>query len=271
MKAIFIRHKLANTPEIIKDLWDKRLIAVHFGNIASTNPNDFEGPGKKALKRLWKYCESGVIVGASYRDFSKAKMLVGEIPKGSNVELWESNGYIYKTVQLRNVQEVSYQDYPLLAAIHPPFGTLTGWPSAEKYLNAILGKGQIPWEVQSLHPSQLEVICAEFLRMKNILQALDIPVGKTLPDVDIFGIGEVDETIIAQVTHSSNQLKVENKLNTLKKYQQANTQLIFFGPEKCRIDDSIVQYIANEQVFKALDENKPLRRLLEKMLRWKAS
>jgi len=67
--------------------------------------------------------------------------------------------YVYKTVKLQNVREVSYLDYPLLAAIQPRQVTLTGWPSAEKYLLAILGKQKINWDVRSLDPSQLEVIC----------------------------------------------------------------------------------------------------------------
>ena len=143
MQTVFIRHNLNSKPETLKHLWDERLVAIHFENFRSTNPDDYGSSGKRALKRLWKYCDSGAIVGASFRTIKPNQMLVGEIEKGSKVELLElgklsDKDDIYKVVKLKNVQEVSYLDYPLLAAIQPRLGTLTGWPSAENYLLAIL-------------------------------------------------------------------------------------------------------------------------------------
>lgn len=270
MDAIFIRHKLETKPEILEDLWDKRLIAVHYGNIESTNPNDFEGQGKKTLKRLWKYCDTGVLAAATYREINKTEMLVGEIPKGSKIMIRKYPGLVYKTVQLINVEVISYQDYPLLSAIQPR-GTITGWPSAQIYLQAIKGKKLIPWNVQSLHPSQLEIICSEYLRMEKVLRAQDMLIGKSMQDVDIYGIGERGKTIIAQVTNSIKQHDVEKKLKILKTYHEKDAILIFFGPEACRIDDPMVQYIANEDVFAALDNHSTYHRLLKKMLRWETA
>lgn len=272
MRAIFIRHKLGSTPAILEDLWSKRRIAVRYANIRSANPDDYENPGRNALKRLWKYCDSSAIVGATFRKIRPTQMVVGVIEKGSRVEWTDEYGddFIYKVVQLKNTQVISYYDYPLLAAIQPRLATVTGWPSAQKYLQAILDNERIPLDVKSLAPSQLEVICYEFLRMKGTIKALLLPIGRALPDVDIYGVGNEGE-IIAQVTHSTNHAKVKSKLNQLREYESTSTNLIFFGPEHCRIDDSAVQYIAIEEVFDSLfsaGDETVYPRLIARMLGW---
>jgi hypothetical protein len=86
VQPVFIRHKPRSTPDyILEDLWSKRLIAVHYADIRSTKPEDYDKAGKEALKRLWKYCESGAVVGATFISIKPASMLVGEISQGSKV------------------------------------------------------------------------------------------------------------------------------------------------------------------------------------------
>ncbi|MFZ2097713.1 MAG: hypothetical protein WAV05_13870, partial [Anaerolineales bacterium] len=76
-KAVFIRHKMSTTPEILEDLWCRREIAIHFENNRSTNPDDYEKKAaKNALKRLHKYCNIGVVVGAVYRKIRPVDILV---------------------------------------------------------------------------------------------------------------------------------------------------------------------------------------------------
>ncbi len=184
--TFFIRHKLHCSKMILRDLWSKRLIAIHYDNIPSASYLDYEGPGRSAIRRLSVACR-GALVGATYPIIEPSRILVGEIPKGSKIEVAIYGDLIYKTVQLVNVLEVSYRDYPLLAAIQPR-GTITRWPSAEILVGAILGKGYVPWNVRSLDPSQLEILCYEFLRMKNLLLVLLLPIGRTLMDIDILGL-----------------------------------------------------------------------------------
>lgn len=272
MQTVFIRHKLGTTPDILEDLWSKRQIAIHYENKRSTDPNDYENPGKNALKRLWKYCDQGAIVGATFRKIRPAQMILGVIKKGSKVKWTDEYGddLVYKIVQLEDTQVISYLDYPLLAAIQPRGATVTGWPSAQKYLQAILNNERIPPEVRSLTPSQLEVICYEFLRMKGIIKALLLPIGRSLPDVDIYGIGNEHE-VVAQVTHSTNQAKLEEKFNRLKEYKSTRIKLIFFGPDQGRIDDSAVQYLAIENVFDSLysaSDETGYPQLIKRMLGW---
>ena len=200
-------------------------------------------------------------------------MLVGEIAQGSAVFPKRYGDLIYKAVQLTNVIEVSYSDHPLLAAIQPRQGTVMRWPSAQQYLAAILGKEAIPRGVDSLAPSQLEVICYEYLRMRGILKALLLPIGRGLPDVDIYGIDEKGQDVIAQVTHSNNPKVVRSKVERLREYRSPGATLIVFGPERHRVDDSYVGYVGIEEVFDSLscpDTDQVYRELISRMLPWDA-
>jgi hypothetical protein len=271
MQAVFIRHKLASSPDILEDLWANRLIAVHYANIASTEPGDYEQAGRRALTRLWRYCESGAVVGATYRAIRPAEMMVGELRPGSEIKLKHYGDLIYKTVHLENVTEAPYRDYPLLAAIQPRGGTVTGWPSAQDYLEAVLTGDRVPWCVDSLAPGQLEVLCYEFMRMKGTLSCLVLPIGRGLPDVDIFGLNDTDETVLAQVTHDQTRRTIDRKLKKLKAHQSAGVGLVFFGPRSCHVKDAALQYVAIEDVFDALTstENEPrYRAMISRMLGW---
>ncbi len=87
MEAMFIRHNLNQTNEFYEDFWSKGLIAVHFDNIESVDPNDYkQSAGRKALKKLWKFCDDGAIVGAEY-PVRAASLLVGLIEPKSRVEV----------------------------------------------------------------------------------------------------------------------------------------------------------------------------------------
>jgi hypothetical protein len=87
MKAIFIRHNFKET-DIVKYLWDKKRIAIQYDNIPSIDPEQYHEPeGKASIRRLLKYCKTGVVVGATYRAICPEKMLVGEIKMGSNIEI----------------------------------------------------------------------------------------------------------------------------------------------------------------------------------------
>jgi hypothetical protein len=272
MDAIFIRHNMSSTPEILNELWSKRLIAVHFKDNWSTKPEDYDGAGKKALSRLWRYCESGAIVGADFKSIRPTSMLVGEIEPKSKVEVEKFGDYIYKIVQLKNTEEIFYQDYPLLAAIQPRQTTITGWPSAQKYMEAILGKGKIPWDVGSLHPNQLEVICYEYLRREKILDVLLMPIGRTLRDIDIFGIKGQGKYILAQVTYSTDFTEISEKIKKLKSYKSKDSLLFFFGPKSQDINDyEDVEYISIEKVFDLFtsDSKSVYYEMIHKMLKCK--
>lgn len=120
--------------------------------------------------------------------------------------------------------------------------------------------------VDNLAPSQLEVICYEYLRSNQLLDALVLPIGRSLPDIDIYGIDKGGHKILAQVTHGR---VITKKLAQLKRFQNPNAKLIFFGPKASRFEDPLVQFISIEQVFASFweaDVNSIHHRLIEEML-----
>jgi len=56
MQTIFVRHNLSHTPKMLQTLWDRRLIALHYDDITSTDPKDYSSSGQKALTTLWRLC-----------------------------------------------------------------------------------------------------------------------------------------------------------------------------------------------------------------------
>lgn len=275
MDAVFVRHKMGDsTPEILNELWSKKLIAIHFGNNWSIEPKDYDSAGKKALTTLGKCCEFGAYVGADFREICPKTMLVGKIERGSKIEPKKFDDFVYKVVQLKNCREISYLDYPLLEAIQPRQVTISNWPSAKKHLESILENKKLSFEVQSLAPSQLEVICYEYLRMKGIIEALLLPIGRNLKDVDILGINSNGEKIWAQVTYNKNSAEILSKIERLKNYGSKDSQLIFFGTksqiELQKLIDNNVNYISVEDVFESLasNRNSVYHKMICSMLNW---
>ena len=268
MNTIFIRHKLGCSDEILEELRVSRLIAVHYADIDSADPEKYGRAGRIALTRLRECCRTGAIVGATYPT-RPADMIVGEIEPGSTIEPKQYGEHWYKVVQLGNVLEVSYRHYPVLAAIQPRLGTVTGWPAAADILQAIVRQKPLDRSVQSLAPCQLEVICYEYLRAEKTLSALVLPIGGTMRDVDIWGIDENGERVVAQVTQTNDPTTIKSKMDALREHQGEGTKLIFFGPESCRVQDPDVRYVAVEDVFESMSgaEGEAIhRKLIDVML-----
>lgn len=237
MQYAFIRHKCDSTQTILHQLWDERLIALHYENNESIDPSHYPSAGAKALKRLLKYCESGAIIGASYSHLDRKSILIGKIAPGSQIiaktfkDPQENKEFIYKTVQLTNSKVVKYADYPLLAGIQPRLATITGWPSAKAVLNAAFRDTEIPRCPSNLHPSQLEVLCYEWLRTYSHLERLVMPIGRGLIDIDILGITRKGNRVSAQVTHSTNPSDLKEKEDRLLSHAAPDDCVFFFLPE----------------------------------------
>lgn len=271
MKAIFIRNKLGCSDTMLNHLWEKRLIAIHFEDIFSTDPKDYhKSSAIKAIKKLNNYCKDGVIVGSTYPKIHPDTILVGEIPAGSQIEKLEEYGNrIYKVVQMEKVREVFYKDYPLLLAVQPRQMTLNGWPSAKNTLESILGMKELEIGVRSLAPQQIEVICYEYMRYKGIIQVLRMPIGRALKDIDIWGLDGQCNDVIAQVTLADNPKVISEKVERLKSYK--GMAHIFFGPSSCEnaVEHGSMKYIPIELAFQTLlatGKDSIYHRLIIKML-----
>jgi hypothetical protein len=248
---------------------------VHYDESWSTDPEDYQPAGKRSLSKIWNFCESGAVVGAAFRAIRPSSMLVGELEPGSSVEAIQysdpdaGQSFIYKTVQLKNVREVHFRDYPLLAGIQPRRTTISGWPSAKPYLMSILGHTKLPQEVSSLHPNQLEVLCHEYMRWRGDIDVLLLPIGRNMMDVDIVGLGPKGTTL-AQVTHSTDPKAISDKLRRLENYGTTYGPLLFFGPASAQERSDSVEFVSIEEAFQSLQErgNAAQQQMLRLMLEW---
>lgn len=181
---------------------------------------------------------------------------------------------IYKGLKLTDTNWVWYRDYPVLLAVQLRQGSVSGWNKGETQLRAIrkgvsdlreiLGDDPTYTEMaQLLAPGQLEVLCNEFLRDQNDQYLQNLPVGRSLQDVDIVARTSPNgERVLAQVTHARDTTDIQSKAADLIRYGQremGNTKLLFFGPEYNENDLAgyeIDEYISNERVYRYMVENK---------------
>lgn len=269
-KVVFVRHNFDR--EIVQQLWMERQIALRFQDTAAVHPAGYEQVfAQHAIRRLRDYCTHGALVGASYRSYKSSRLLAGTIGPGNPDEMirpLKIKGYFHKIVQLEDVKEFSYRDWPILA-VQPTHGTISEWHIAGKHLEAIYGGKCLPRSVEALVPSQLEVLCYEYLRLTGGIDTLILPIGRGLPDIDICGFRTNGKRVIAQVTHHSERTQVKEKLAKLREYSGEEAELLFFGPEKARFTDEIVRYVATEDVFLYLEQAAPGSshwRMIEHML-----
>ena len=59
--AIYIRHNFSipDNPGTLQKMWDDRVVALHYEDLHSTDPDKYQDKGKKALRRLHDYCQVG--------------------------------------------------------------------------------------------------------------------------------------------------------------------------------------------------------------------
>lgn len=268
MEAIFIRHNMGEDEktqkETLQKMWNDRVIVLDYEKKRSIDPDDYKYENsKKAIRKLVNYCDKGVLVGADYRRLHKDRMLIGEIPPGTPIEYRTYDGYeYYKAVTLSKAMEVSFIEYPVLMTIQPRQAAITGWPSAKKILDALVNGKKIPFEVNSLSLEQLEVLCYEYLKINRMIRHLLLPIGRTLRDIDIFGIDENERKVFAQVTFSKNPLEIKGKAERLNEFKNSN-QLYFFCPQgSIIIDFPNIKYISIEDAFNSFIGSHLLKNML---------
>lgn len=270
MDVYFIRHKMGlpenekTLKKTLEKMWDAHVIAMDYESTTSVNPTGYSKAGEKALSLFKKFSAEGAIVAADYSIYDPTKMLIGIVEKGTHIIEEFDGDKNYKTMKLKDIREVKYLDYPVLSALRPRLTTITKWPSAKKQVKAALFEKPLDDEVTSLSPSQLEVICYEYLKHIGLIDSLLLPIGRTLPDIDIIGLDKSNNKVIAQVTF--NDFNVKAKIDCLKVHKSQDVNLYFFGFGKTKtpVSDTNIRYIDIEDVYDYLKKYK--RGMLNAML-----
>ncbi len=275
-KTYFIRHTsdMDIDAATLAQLWAERRMAIHFsGDVdgklnetdnASLNPNDYTKSGKKAFNVLIELAEHGGYVCAQYHGHTK--VLLGKVPAGTTVELFEGrwgtmNGLqgrtaILKTVKLESVVEAEESDNVALLVGRPQQGTLMRWKIIKDRVADIVEGRPSKSDLSNLSPSELEVLCGEFLRLPiaeklglPMLACLKLSIGKTLKDIDLYGVDVNGKILVAQVTYHTTKKKI--KLERLQKFADGGMSVILFcQTEQFQTRDGI-HYAPIDKVFEA--------------------
>jgi hypothetical protein len=279
MDVIFNQHQMDITPETQEFFVKRGLIAVHYcGDIlpsrdrCSSNPDDYKTRASRVLKRMHSYCQQGCLAVGYYNQHLPIRMIFGIIPAGSVIEpqlrdLWIDDDYpdgktCYKTVQLKDFFEVDLTKNRQFESCLPRGNVFVKWGVNEidhsvKYLfklhhRLVSNKDR---RVYDLSYSQLEVLCSEYLRQAGEdykVRHFITPIGRSQKATDIDGVNE-SGNILAQVSFSTDDHVIKDKMKALLQYQHGTNRLLYFGPASKK-DASLypIQYISIERVFEEM-------------------
>lgn len=249
MQTYFARHgsKLDIDEDTYQRLWEDDIIAIHYpwtkndsheSDSESIDPQDYEGTAKSAIKALHEMAENGGYVCAVYDPFPGCK--VGFVEPGSSVELFRGTWgdkndrrgqeAVLKSVKLSEAKNLGETESIKLLSGRPRQGTFCRWHKASGRVEALVEENEWFTSIDRLGTARQEVLCSEILRLESIerfgvpqVQAFVLPVGRTLKDIDILGIDEEGDHVIAQVTnHELQSGSAKEKLHRLKKYDAAD-------------------------------------------------
>jgi hypothetical protein len=280
--AWFIRHTKALSIEEsdISTLWTRHKIAVHFPgtgkkSLASTDPEDYRSDAAAyfAMSRMKRLSELGGYVWAEYRGHDVAQL--GEIKqqkiellratwapqtKAKRLQFPQKAGQttVLKTLQLENVRYIQPDQYIWLRSAKPRYRTISPWHGAGNKLESILKGKALPREWDMLSTPQQEIVCSEFLRAHRLrglprLKRLLLPPGRSLPDIDVYGVSEGGRLIYAQVTFSGADEKT--KVKALQKYR-ASGECLFFCQCDCTMREDGITFVPTALVHSWLKNDR---------------
>ncbi len=141
-------------------------------DLRSTNPDDHNASGRKALRALNSLAIDGGYVLAEYH--AKAEVLIGYVAPGTEIKFFEGQwGDLYKlsgrtavlkTLQMNPVKKIFAADATALLAARPRQGTLMKWPRVKTMVHNLVEGVTEPQSLADLSPAQQEIMCSEFLR-----------------------------------------------------------------------------------------------------------
>lgn len=292
MNTYFARHtaNLGVDDATRQLLWDRNVVAIHFpgdgdADTTSLDPEDYDGPGRTAMRCLAKIAKAGGYVCAEHHGHDEVQL--GSIPPDSRIELlrgmWGSHSgrrgrtAILKSLTLTSVKKVSPADYAVLLVGRPRRGTLNPWRSAGSRVECLVEGRPVDRALASLFERQQETLCNEFLRTSEAaalslptLASLALPVGRTMKDLDIIGLATDGKPIFAQVTFSKPDA-VQWKLKRLRRYDNGHGcyLLMFCDTQEVHRDEGVILIPLNI-VFTKFTNTEPGARWLDYALGKKA-
>jgi len=180
-------------------------------------------------------------------------------------ELDANDWRIYKGAQLSETIELSPEEHSGLNEV--PGTTWSNWDPADQIYDIYAGNDLNPRDPGSYSPTQMELLCTEFLETVRPEYCPVIESGGPTGNADLDLIGFAAETrIIGDVKHTSGPPSVD-ELNVLKaQSQKANTDAYLFtrtSPEK---NYPKITEISLSTVIETLYEMKRTRNVMNHMM-----
>jgi len=277
----FIRH--TNVLEIsnadVLALYEEGVIGIHYGSDYEIDPSEMLTPefydGSPAAVRSMKYLlDLAKYGGYIWSDYSPvSKTIIGEVAPNSEVFLREycptknekyfPKGKLFlKCIKLVNTLEIQTDQQLSLRARRPQQGTLTKWHKSNGKIKKILSGDSKVDSWSDLTPDQQEILVYEYLHEQKDdeyqIKYLLMPIGRTLKDVDIYGMSNSGKKVFVQVTNfGENQGKIE----ALEQYHGESNLLVYAGDVENKISKS-VRYLNVRDVYKYFEPNKQFMDLI---------
>jgi hypothetical protein len=269
--AYLIRHTdgLDISDKDLKELYEQRKIAIHFPttnkdknnigteDIESLNPDEYKKTSYcLAIRRFTELAKNGGYVWVEYR--TESDIIIGKIKPNSTIEInknykWRKNPdriAKLKTLQLdkNKLRFIKPDEAMSLKAARPIKCTISPWKKGNQLRRLFNGENSLPAKWENLSPDQQETICAEFLRENHPktgipkLKYLLLPVGRTMKDIDIWGLTDKNKNLFAQITFSDDPKSIADKNERLQAcHRKGKNELLLFYPcGKIRSDNDIL-------------------------------
>jgi hypothetical protein len=283
----FIRHNFDNSIVMHEYCIENEYIAIHFTQEGHIDWEDYSAQAKetKGFKRAFETLKNlGRIGGLVVAQYDSRHFYVGQVNPGTGIRLYnfghergQQDNY-YKLLKLaeRTVAH-NYSDYPLLAALRPPYVTICKMSDYSRGIVYHLWDGTpLTPDLHNLHPKMLEQMCEEWLRTDyageyRIRYEL-LKTGETLPVIDICAETWSGHRLFAQVTFAEGN-KALSKARELKQYcdESASTMPtigLFMGPEtqQDKVTRLGLKYVSIGSVFEQFKATDLYGDMLDKMI-----
>ncbi|MEI6846784.1 MAG: hypothetical protein WCK32_01910 [Chlorobiaceae bacterium] len=280
----FIRHtKVIEISENgFKELYDEQMIGIHYSSHYNIDRKELLDPeaykektAKQALRCLIELGKNGGYVWSDYSPISKS--VIGKIEPNTEVQLIDfevdpeknntncRDGKVtMKCLRLSDKRNIEEDEFLALKARRPQQGTFVHWEKSYGKIRKIFNEDFSISSLSDLTPDQQEILVYEYLSHaesnKCHIQHLLMPIGRTMKDIDIYGVNKSGQKVFVQVTYSE---KDKTKIEALRKYKGKDNLLVYAGDVKNQEEDGII-FLNCETIYTWMHENTKIISFMEK-------
>lgn len=260
----FIRHTsvLEISQSDAMDMFKQNIVGIHYGSDYIERPEELLDPNFydersaiRSMRYLTDLAKTGGYIWSDYSSISKSligrvkpnsKVFLKEFTPTKNHQYFSQNKLFMKCIELNDAQEVEINEHLAMRARRPRQGTFVKWRKSRGNIEKII-QGNLNIESWGdLSPDQQEILVYEYLRKfredEYHIEHLLMPIGRTLKDVDIYGVNHFERQVFVQVT---NLPETQYKVEALKQYSGL---LIYAGNVNSRIENGI-KFINVHDIF----------------------